>query len=94
MADKNIESLAKVRTEASGDSRDWTAVDALRDTLNDIETGEIGVPRLIYIAMECETEDKTLVEYQFQCAGGTKLEYIGLLSRHLHQTNASSEEDV
>ena len=93
MSDKKIESLAKLRAEVSGDSRDWTAVDALRDTLSDIESGEIGRPRLLYIAMECETDEGDVVEYQFQCAGGTKLEYIGLLSRHLHQTNAATEED-
>ena len=85
MSDPEVVDLAKLRVDKSGDSRDWTALDALRDVIADIEAGKTK-PNIIYISMECGEDDDYAV-YDFQCAGGTKLEYIGLLSRHLHLIN-------
>ncbi len=88
MSDSEVTNLAALRVDKSGDSRDWTALDALRDVINDIEAGKTK-PNIIYIAMECGEDDYAI--FDFQCAGGTKLEYIGLLSRHLHLTNNGGE---
>jgi hypothetical protein len=87
MPDSEVTSLAKLRVEKSGDSREWSALDALRDVIADIESGHID-PTLIYVAMECRDGDFAV--YDFECAGGTKLEYIGLLSHHLHLANSGS----
>ena len=89
MSDSEVVDLARLRVDKSGDSRDWTAIDALKDVISDIEAG-ITNPSMIYIAMECREGDYAI--YDFQCAGGTKLEYIGLLSRHLHLSNNGGDE--
>lgn len=89
MPDSEVVDIARLRVDKSGDSRDWTALDALRDVIDEIESDNIK-PRIIYIAMECRDGDYAF--YDFQCAGGTKLEYIGLLSRHLHLTNNGGDE--
>jgi len=89
MPDSEVVDLARLRVDKSGDSRDWTALDALKDVISDIEAG-LTKPSMIYIAMECREGDYAI--YDFQCAGGTKLEYIGLLSRHLHLSNNGGDE--
>lgn len=91
MSDSEVVDLARLRVDKSGDSRDWTPLDALRDVLDDIESGKIN-PRIIYIAMECPDADGQHTFFDFQCAGGLKLEYIGLLSRHLHIANNGGDE--
>lgn len=89
MSDSQVTNLAKLRVDKSGDSREWSALDALRDIIAEIESGAVN-PRLIYIAMEC-VDDENYAFYDFQCAGGTKLDYIGLLARHLHMANNGGE---
>ena len=82
----DIENIGKARADRSNDSRDWNPVDALRETLRRVEAGEIK-PDLIYIAMACEGATPHHVDYRFQCAGGLRLDYLGLLTRFIHLTN-------
>jgi len=76
-----IESLAKARAGKSGDCRDWSPLDALKETIREIETGERN-PDMIYICAREKTKDMSAV-YNWRAAGMTHLETIGLLYKHL-----------
>lgn len=83
MAD--IENLAARRADKSQDCRDWTPTDALRDALRAVESGAFEA-EIVYVAFAGQHADGSR-DYFYKAAGGTKLELIGLLARHLHFTN-------
>ncbi len=75
-------SLAKARADKSGDCRDWSVLDALREALRLVESGELDAT-MVYVAFQTRVPDEPdTVEYRWQCAGATKLELVGLLTRH------------
>jgi hypothetical protein len=80
----DVENLGKARADRTNDCRDWTVTDALREALRKVESGEIK-PEMVYVAFYSHTEDR-LCEYDYQCAGGKKIELLGLLTRHLQIT--------
>lgn len=78
-------SLSSKRAEKSGDCRDATALDILRDLVADIEAGRCD-PCMIYVAMLDPISDGVHAQLRFACAGGTRTELVGLLTRHVHLT--------
>lgn len=85
MSDDNVTSLGARRAEKTADCREWTPLEALRELIAQIESGEANVD-MLYIA--CYGDNPTGgVDYLYKAAGGTKIELIGLLARHLHMTN-------
>jgi hypothetical protein len=76
-----IESLNAKRADKSGDCRDWTVADALRDALKAVESGEFPAD-MVYIAMTAK-RDRNDREFEYRAAGGKRLELIGLLYEHL-----------
>lgn len=72
------------RALAAGDARLWTPLDALKDAIAKVESGDLK-PDLIYIAMR-ESDDKAnLASWPATMAGGTAIEITGLLATHLHR---------
>lgn len=68
--------------EASGDCRQWTPLDALKQAISEIEAGDLN-PEAIYIAFYERDPDNRIVSYPFYCAGGTNIQITGLLAHHL-----------
>ena len=89
---EKLVNLSEKRASREGDCRLWDPVDALRACLRDIENGEIK-PDILYIAMALRDTKKNTIDYAFLAAGGTKLELLGLLYRHLAKTESSGEVD-
>lgn len=81
----NIESLGAHRARKSDDCRVWTPLEALRELIAQIESGEANVD-MVYVACYGDNP-KGGVDYVYKAAGGTKIELLGLLARHLHMTN-------
>lgn len=77
-------SLNAARATKSGDCQDWTVRDALQNAIDRIDAGEDS-PDMVYVCMreKVSVDGQELAEYDFQCAGGSKLELAGLLSRYL-----------
>lgn len=69
--------------EKTGDCRKWSALDALKDCIRDIESGELNA-ETVYIALKHRVDDET-VDYRYLAAGGTNIELSGLLAQHLHR---------
>ena len=84
--------LAEERAVRDGDCRKWAPVDALKACLRNIENGEIN-PDILYIAMVERDEEKNEANYDFQAAGGKKLEIVGLLYRHLAMQDSGELND-
>lgn len=84
--------LAEERAVRDGDCRKWTPVDALKACLRDIENGDIN-PDILYIAMVRDNEERNEASYDFQVAGGKKLEIVGLLYRHLAMQDSEEFDD-
>lgn len=84
MAD-SVDNLGAHRANRTGDCRDWTVTDALREALRQVESGEVKA-EMVYVAFSASVPGNKR-DFVYQCAGGTKLELIGLLARHLHMTN-------
>ena len=82
--------LSEARANKSGDCRDWTALDCLKAAVRDIESGDITMPDLIYVAMRRPHEDgdPRHVAWSSYMAGGTMTELLGLLAKHMHDTMA------
>lgn len=71
--------LGDARAAKFGDCRKWTVVEALRQAVDDVESGRIN-PKLVYIAFQNPQADGTF--YPYIAAGGTNLELQGLLAQH------------
>lgn len=72
------------RARAAHDSRLWSPLEALKDAVAKIESGELK-PDMIYIAMrECDDE-ANLANWPATIAGATNIETVGLLTMHLHR---------
>jgi hypothetical protein len=69
--------MAKEEATRTGDCRLWSPLDALRDAINDIETGDLR-PKRLYVAVEDEDG-----KIKFFAAAGSKTELKELLKRHL-----------
>lgn len=72
--------LAPHIAHRDGDSRKWSAVDALRQALDFAEKNPL--VENVYIAFDVIGADGSM---SFNCAGLTHLEAIGLLSSHVHE---------
>jgi hypothetical protein len=77
----DIISLSEARADKTGDARDWTAEDALRACLRDIQSGKIK-PSMIHIAIR-EMHDDGTVSYPSYLAGMTSFETLALLMAHV-----------
>lgn len=53
----SVENLNKMRAEKKGDSRLWTALDALREMIRLIEEGEVKPPENMCIWYSCALDD-------------------------------------
>lgn len=84
----NIEFLGPRRADKSGDCRDWSVVDALREALQMIESGELK-PDMVYVALSSPAPGNER-EFVYKAAGGKRLELIGLLYEHLQQRASRS----
>ena len=79
--------LAAVRRTKSDNAADWTPRDALVYALEQIDAGEID-PKLVYIATVSKPKvrdgnKEPTAFYDHVCAGGTNMEFAGLLAIHL-----------
>lgn len=81
----DVVSLNSKRAEKSGDCRDWTPLDALRETVAKIESGEWDAD-MIYIAIKTKPGADGRYGLPSRCAGTSRIESIGLLQEHLHAT--------
>lgn len=79
----DVVSLNAERAAKSGDCRDWTPLDALRETIAKIERGDWDV-EMIFIAMKTRAAPDGEYRTPSRSAGMTRLEVIGLLQDHLH----------
>ena len=87
MTDK-IESLATKRAVKSGDCRDWTPLEALKQLIIDIESGKSTPDMLVVCMREIRgTDEEKRVFYPRVSAGVTQIECLGLLSQHLYETH-------
>jgi hypothetical protein len=77
--DDNIISFNSAKSIKSGDCRDWTVRDALEDALKQADEHTI-----VYIAMSHVDDDGKRV-HAYRCAGGGRMELIGLLEVHKQQ---------
>ena len=77
----NIENFAKHRVRQSGDGRDWTVTDMLRDTLERIEKNELK-PSMAVLTM-AEEQEPGVNTFLVATAGASRLEAMGMLARHL-----------
>lgn len=80
--DDNVVQFAAARADLTGDCRDWTPLLALRTALAKVESGELK-PTLVYVAMAIDGDTPNTMRHTYQAAGGTKLELMGLLARHI-----------
>ena len=85
-----IESLSTKRAVKSGDCRDWTPLEALKQLITNIEGGELN-PDMICICMrqirKIDGEERERAHYPRIMAGVTQIECIGLLSQHLYEAH-------
>ena len=84
--------LAEKRATRDGDCQKWTPVDVLKACLRDIENGKTS-PDILYVAMGQRDTEKNEAYYDFKVAGGTKLEIVGLLYRHLSLQDSEDLDD-
>ena len=87
MQDDNPISLARRRAEKAVDGRLWTPLDCLHDTIEEIQSGDWKNVEQIFIAMAVRI-DPVRLSYPYSCAGGRTMEYMGILSQHLHDLAA------
>ena len=83
--------LAAEKARRTGDCRDWSPLDALKETVREIESGERDFD-MIYICARLKTDDG-MAEYTWRAAGMTHLESLGLLYKHLQWTEREARED-
>lgn len=81
--------FALKKVEKTGDCRDWTVLDALKDTISQIEKGEIR-PDMVYIAMR-DRDKAGDIGFIATKAGGTFIEIAGLLTMHV-QVHLNDDE--
>lgn len=75
--------LAAYRSEHSDKATDWTPLDALKQVIEKIESGEWPVSQ-IYVACAWGEEDGTLAR-SHACAGcRSSMETLGLLAQHMY----------
>lgn len=79
----DVVNLSALRAEKSQDCRDWSPLDALRECVAKIESGEWDV-EMIYVAIKTRPDAGGQYRTPSRCAGMTRLETIGLLQDHLH----------
>ena len=78
MSDEPV-NLGAARVDRTGDCRDWSVLDCLRDTIREIESGDLEA-EMIYIAMASPVRDDQTRRYRYKAAGGDKLMMRGLLA--------------
>jgi hypothetical protein len=71
--------LELVRKEKSNDARDWSVLDALKQAIENIETGKWKPTSGIVALIEESDEGQQLI---WNAAGVTRLEMLGLLSTY------------
>ena len=72
-----IINIAASRAKKTGDSRDWSPLDALKYAAGEIEAGRWAPNRLLIASLNDDSGPKP---YTYFCAGGTRLEMVGLAS--------------
>lgn len=80
-----VVNLGAARADRTRNAKNWTVVEALRQALDDVESGRLQ-PSMVYVAFQ--TADGDLRGYPFVAAGATALETMGLLAQHLHFRSA------
>jgi len=81
--DSKIVSFNEARAERERNSTLWTPREAAEKLLRDIADGRRN-PEVMYICLSQPTENGTEQIYHY-CAGGTNMEYAGLLHYHLYE---------
>ncbi len=83
----SVESLNSRRATKSGDCRDWSVEDCLREALQHVVEGTID-PDMVYIAFREKDEEDSSATFPSYCAGVTNIECRGLLFKHLTDLNS------
>lgn len=81
----NVVNLRAQIAKKTGDGRKWTALDALKECVEKIESGEWDV-EMIYVAMKSKAGDDGCYAIMSRCAGMTRVEALGLLQEHIYDT--------
>jgi hypothetical protein len=90
MGTKQVVSFNEVRAEKEGDSTLWTPREAVEKLLRDIVEGRRN-PNVLYVCLAQSTGRGTEQIYHY-CAGGSNMEYAGLLSYHLSDLTRDTGE--
>lgn len=88
-ADPQVVSFNEARASRENNSTLWTPREAAEKLLRDIIDGKRN-PNVMYICLSETTPFGTEQIYHY-CAGGSNMEYAGLLSYHLHDLAKDSE---
>lgn len=81
----DVVNFSAARAAKTGDCRNWSPLDALRECIAKIESGEWDV-EMVYVAMKTRAGADGKYRTPSRVAGMSRLETIGLLSDHLHDT--------
>ena len=87
---KQVVSFNEVRAEKEGNSKLWTPREAAQKLLLDIVEGRRN-PNVMYVCLAESTGRGTEQIYHY-CAGGSNMEYAGLLSYHLNDLTRDTGE--
>lgn len=87
---RQVVSFNEVRAEREGNSSLWTPREAVEKLLRDIVEGRRD-PSVMYVCLAQRTDRGTEQIYHY-CAGGSNMEYAGLLSYHLNDLARDSGE--
>jgi len=75
----SVTSLEEIRKARSPDSRDWSVVDALREALRRVESGEVDASA-VYVAFQTRVAGGS--DFSFVSSKLNRLETMGLLAQH------------
>jgi hypothetical protein len=87
---KQVVSFNEARAHREGNSSLWTPKEAAEKLLRDITEGRRN-PTVMYVCLAQSTGQGTEQIYHY-CAGGSNMEYAGLLSYHLSDLTRDSGE--
>lgn len=79
--------LNSERATRSGDCRNWTVEDCLKEALQDVIEKKIPAD-MVYIAFREKNEEDSSATFPSYCAGVTNIECRGLLFKHLTDLNS------
>ena len=78
----SVVDLDIARADKEGDCRLVSPLSILKELVADLESGEWPEIDMLYIAMKTKPDADGMSAFPLRCAGGTRLELMGLLVEH------------